>query len=222
MSVPVELFMTGLALGASQCLISCAPMLVIYVAGTSEGWQEGIKATIIFSLSRLATYVLLGLFAGFAGMFVVDVLHDEGLTSYIWIGAGVFVSVLGILMLIGKEPGLHLCQILIRHTIRKSAVSMALLGFTISIASPCTPFLGVLTYIACTAKNPFTGAFYAFCFGSGTALITPLVVVGAVAGTLPRLLFKTPGLLQLFRRSCGLLLLLFGVRLIISALNNLW
>ena len=83
MSVAIELFTAGLVLGASQCVISsCVPMLVLYVAGTREGWMEGLKATLIFSLSRLFAYVLLGLVAGFSGMFLADFLQNPGFGSY--------------------------------------------------------------------------------------------------------------------------------------------
>jgi hypothetical protein len=36
MSTLATLFVTGLTLGVSQCLLSCAPMLVFYVAGTNS------------------------------------------------------------------------------------------------------------------------------------------------------------------------------------------
>lgn len=221
MNVPVELFVTGLALGASQCVISCAPILVLYVAGTGQSWREGVKATLIFSLSRLSAYVLLGLLAGVAGMFITDALHDEGLATYVWIGAGIFISLVGILMLWGKEPRLHLCQILMRRTIKDSTMSMALLGFIIGIASFCPPLLAILTYIAFTVKDPLAGAFYGFCFGLGTAIVTPVIIIGILASILPRVLFSSPKVLDIFRRSCGFLFLLLGARLIFSAIGGL-
>ena len=64
MSVPLEMFLTGLALGVGPCTLFCLPILIPFVAGTMEGWVVGIKATLAFSLSRLAAYVLLGLAAG--------------------------------------------------------------------------------------------------------------------------------------------------------------
>ena len=64
MSDAIELFIAGLVLGASACMFYCVPILTLYVAGTREGWREGLKATLIFSFSRLLAYVLLGLVAG--------------------------------------------------------------------------------------------------------------------------------------------------------------
>jgi len=218
MSVAVELFTAGLVLGASQCVISCVPMLVLYVAGTREGWKEGLKATLIFSFSRLFAYVLLGLAAGFSGVFLADLLQRQGFGSYLWISAGAFISLLGVLIILGKEPRAHFCRVLSEHTVTDSTKSMALLGFIVGVA-PCAPLLGILTYIAFSVKDPLLGAVYTFCFGVGASIITPIVVLGVLSSVVPRLLFKSPRILDIFRRSCGLLLLFFGARLIADAIG---
>lgn len=220
MSIPIELFTAGLVLGTSQCVISCAPMLVLYVAGTREGWREGLKATLIFSLSRLFAYVLLGLMAGFLGVFLADFLQEPGFGSYFWLSAGAFISLLGVLVILGKEPHLHFCRALSQHTVNDSTKSMALLGFIVGV-TPCAPLLGILTYIAFSVKDSLMGAFYAFCFGVGTAIITPILVLGVLSSVLPRLLFKSPRIFDIFKRSCGLLLLFFGARLIVDAISYL-
>ena len=220
MSVAIELFTAGLVLGASQCVVSCAPMLLLYVAGTREGWREGLKATLIFSLSRLFAYVLLGLVAGFSGVFLASFLQNLGFGSHLWISAGAFVSLLGVLVILGKEPRFHLCRVLSQHTVNDSTKSMALLGFIVGVA-PCAPLLGVLTYIAFSVKDSLIGAFYAFCFGVGTTIITPIVLLGVLSSIVPRLLFKNPKVLDIFRRSCGLLLLFFGARLIVDTIGYL-
>jgi len=218
MSIAGELFIAGLTLGASQCILSCVPMLTLYVAGTREGWKEGLKATLIFSFSRLFTYVLLGFLAGFSGMFLADFLQGPGFGSYLWVSAGAFVSLIGVLVILGKEPRFHLCRVLSQHTVNDSTKSMALLGFIVGVA-PCAPLLGILTYIAFSVKDSLLGAIYAFCFGIGTTIITPIVVLGVLSSVVPRLLFKNPKILDIFRRSCGLLLLFFGIRLILDAIG---
>jgi len=216
MSVALELFTAGLVLGTSQCMISCVPMLALYVAGTREGWREGLKATLIFSFSRLFTYVLLGLVAGFSGMFLADFLQNPGFGFYLQIAAGAFICLLGVLVILGKEPHIRFCQALSRHTVGDSTKSMALLGFIVGMA-PCAPLLGILTYIAFSVKDSLLGAFYALCFGAGTTIITPIVVLGVLSSVVPRLLFKNPRVLDIFRRSCGLLLVFFGAQLIVNA-----
>ena len=218
MSVAIELFTAGLVLGASQCVISCVPMLALYVAGTREGWREGLKATLVFSFSRLFAYVLLGLVAGFSGMLLADFLQNPGVDLYLWTSAGAFISLLGVLVIIGREPRFHLCRALSQHTVNDSTKSMALLGFIVGVA-PCAPLLGILTYIAFSVKDSLLGAVYAFCFGVGTTIITPIVLLGVLSSVVPRLLFKNPKFLDIFRRSCGLLLLFFGARLIVDAIG---
>jgi len=195
-------------------------MLVLYVAGTREGWREGLKATLIFSFSRLFAYVLLGFLAGFLGIFLTRLLQNQGFGSHLWISAGAFTSALGVLVILGKEPRFHLCRVLSQHTVNDSTKSMALLGFIVGVA-PCAPLLGILTYIAFSVKDSLLGAAYAFCFGLGASVITPIVVLGVLSSILPRLLFKSPRILDIFRRSCGLLLVFFGARLIMDTIGYL-
>jgi len=111
-------------MGASQCVLSCVSMLALYVAGTREGWRDGLRATLIFSFSRLFAYVLLGLVAGFSGTFLADFLHNPGFGSYLWISAGAFISLLGVLVILGKEPRFHFCRALSQHTVNDSTKSM--------------------------------------------------------------------------------------------------
>jgi len=211
------LFLTGLALGASQCTFTCGPVLGLYVAGNTDGWRDSLKATLAFSLARLFCYLLLGFIAGLSSVFITDILSGHDFSFYVWILTGSFISLLGALIILGKDPHLKLCRLLKRHTVDNSTKSMALLGFIIGV-TPCAPLLGVLTYIALTAKGPLLGTFYSLCFGIGPAVITPIIVMGILAGVVPGAVFKTPRIYQFFRRMCGVLLLAYGVRLIIQVL----
>ncbi|HSW59085.1 MAG TPA: sulfite exporter TauE/SafE family protein [Dehalococcoidales bacterium] len=214
------LFVAGLTLGVSQCLLTCAPMLVLYVAGTAEVWQAGFKAALVFSLSRLLAYTLLGALAGGIGMWFLAELQEEAYVHWIQLGAAVFIILLGILVIIGRNTRLHLCQFLSRYTLKNSILSMALLGFLSGIAPYCTPFLGILTYIAFDLRDLPLGALCGFTFGLGATLITPLLIVGPLAGALPRL-FKSPLLLGIFRRVSGVLLLILGISLALTTIERL-
>ena len=220
--IPIELFIGGLIMGASHCMLSCAPILLFYVAGTKENWKEALKATLVFSFSRLFAYILLGTIAGFLGMLITDFLNNFNISIYIWIGAGFFILIIGILIILGKEPHLHFCRLLSKHLVKESTISMAVLGFSISLASYCAPMIGILTYIAFNVKNPLTGAFYAFCFGLGSTVITPVIIVGLLAGIFPKLIFKTPKFLMIFRRLCGVIFLFLGGRIIFNYLRIIW
>lgn len=215
MDVSIELFLSGLALGVGPCLMFCLPMLVPYVAGTREGWVDSLKATFTFSLSRLSAYILLGLAAGLSGETLIGLLSQTEFSLYIWTISGVFVSLLGVLIMLGREPKLAFCRLLKMYTIDDSLKSMGLLGFIVGI-TPCAPFIGVLTYIAFSVKTALSGAFYALCFGVGAAITTPITLLGVVSGVLPRIIFRTPRIFDIFKRSCGFLLLVLGARLIAS------
>lgn len=209
------MFLSGLALGVGPCSLFCLPILIPYVAGTREGWVEGLKATFAFSLARLSAYTLLGLVVGLSGELLIGLLGRTEFGFYIWTIGGLFVSLLGVLILLGRELKTASCRILMRYTLDDSLKSMGLLGFIVGI-TPCAPLLGILTYIALSVKTPLVGAFYALCFGLGASVTTPITVLGIAAGVAPRLIFKTPRIYEIFKRSCGLMLLLLGARLILT------
>lgn len=215
MDIPIELFLTGLALGIGPCMFFCLPMLIPYVAGTREGWMEGLKATLAFSISRLSAYTLLGLGAGLSGELLIGVLGRTEFSLYVWTIGGLFISLLGGLIILGGERKAASCRLLMRHTLDDSLKSMGLLGFIVGI-TPCAPLLGILTYIALSVKTPLVGAFYALCFGLGASITTPITLLGILAGVTPRLIFKTPRIYNVFKRLCGLMLIVLGVKQILS------
>lgn len=215
------LFAMGLALGMSQCMLSCAPLLLLYVAGTAEGWKQGLRAALVFSLARVFAYTLLGALVGFLGMRLVDSFKGETFITGVQLVAGVFVLLLGILIMLGRNPQLHLCRYLSKHTLNNSVLSMGLLGFLIGVVPYCAPFLGILTYIAFAVRDSLLGALYGLFFGLGAALVTPLLVAGPVAALIPKLVFKSPLLLEIFRRASGAILVIFGIRIILMQVGSL-
>ena len=215
MSIALELFLTGITLGIGPCSIFCLPILVPYVAGTKEGWRDALKATLVFSLSRLFAYILMGLIVGLFGEILINFLSQSRYGLYIWIVGGLYISLLGAVIVLGKEPKMAFCRLLRRHTVDDSLKSMVPLGFIVGI-TPCAPLFGILTYIALSVKGFLLGAFYALCFGVGTSIVTPIIVLGIIAGVVPRLIFKTPKIYEIFKKSCGVILLLLGAKMIVS------
>ena len=215
MSLAVDLLLTGVTLGFSSCSLFCLPILLPYVAGTKEGWRASVTATLVFSLSRLAAYVLLGLLAGASGDFLLRVIGGTAFGLYVWGLSGVFVALLGLFMVLGREVQAPLCRTFVKHAIEDSVKSMAFLGFIVG-ATPCAPLFGILTYVAVTVQDAVLGAFYALCFGVGAAIVTPITALGMVAGVLPRLIFETPKIYAWFKKSCGILLILMGAKIIVA------
>ena len=52
--------------------------------------------------------------------------------------------------------------------------------------------------------------------GVGAAIVTPITALGVVAGVLPRLIFETPRIYAWFKKSCGVLLVLLGAKIIVA------
>lgn len=219
MDIPLELFLTGVSLGFGPCLFFCVPIIIPYIAGTSKNWMEGLKAILAFSLSRFSGYALLGLAAGLSGQVLVEFLGQTNFSLYVWIMGGLFISALGCLILFGVEPKVSFFRSFSR-TIDGGLVSLALLGFLVGI-TPCAPLIGVLTYIALNVESPLAGALHSMCFGLGAAIVTPITVLGIVAGGAPRLIFKTPRIYDVFKRSCGAMLILMGVRQVASQFTGM-
>jgi sulfite exporter TauE/SafE len=213
----IELFLMGLTLGVGPCSLFCLPILIPYIAGTREDWFGGFRSSLTFSLSRLSAYMLLGFLAGLSGRLIE--LHSGGIAPIVWLLGSLLIILLGVLILLGRELRFAPLLLLSRRLIEKDWMSMGTLGFIIGI-TPCAPLLGVLTYITFSAGGPFMGVLYALCFGLGSTLITPIIAFGIVAGLLPRLIFRNPSVYSIFRRVCGALLFILGVKLLASQL--LW
>ena len=208
----VELFTIGITMAFGPCLFFCTPIVLSYVAGTQDNWRKGFKSVLIFSFSRAIIYVLLGLLAGFFGKILTTSLDKYSLTIYL-IG-GIFISLSGILILMGKNPNLHLCQILRKYSIENDIRSSIILGIIIGLL-PCTPLLGILAYISLISKDLWQGALLGFSFGVGT-IISPLIIFGILVSSLPKKIIKSPKTFDIFKKACGFLLFLFGVQLIVS------
>lgn len=205
------LFVTGLFMGLGPCLAFCGPILFPYIAGSKKSWLGGLKDILIFSASRVVIYAILGLLASNIGYFLTGVISSPKFNLIKYLGAGIFVLLLGIIMILGRTK-FFFCRLLHRETIEKSTKSMVLLGILIGLA-PCLPLLGTLSIIAGLAKGPLVGAFWGFSFGLGT-VISPLIILALVAGGLGKLLSLKPILHQVASRLCGCFLVYFGIRLI--------
>lgn len=208
----IELFTIGITMAFGPCLFFCTPIILSYIAGTQDSGRKGFKSVLIFSLSRAFIYVLLGLLAGLLGKILTTSLDKYSLTIYITGGA--FISLSGILILLGKNINLPICETLRKYTVENDIRSSIVLGIIIGLL-PCTPLLGILVYISLISKDLWQGALLGLSFGVGT-IISPLIIFGILVSSLPKIIIKSPKILDIFKKTCGFLLFLFGVHLIVS------
>jgi sulfite exporter TauE/SafE len=223
MEVPLELFLTGLALGSGPCMLFCLPILIPFVAGTRDGWVEGLWATLAFSVSRLSAYTLLGLVAGLVGEVLVGLVGGPAFSFAMISLGGLLIAMLGTLIVFQGSPRAGVFGLLFRAALGNGLRSPFLLGFIVGI-KPCAPLLGILTYIALNVRTPLIGAYYAFVFGLGASVITPITALGIAAGGLPRVIFKSPRVFDAFKKACGAMLILLGAKQVLEQLTgaSLW
>jgi len=208
------LLLQGFVLGFGPCLFICAPIVVPYIAGTKRSWQEGLKATLIFSLARLLVYAFLGGIFGYFGFFLLQLYPTFSLS--IWLIGAAFIILLGGLIILGRDIRNPLCQLLSKQTLDDSFKSMVFLGVIVGL-SPCLPLVGILMEIALISEHIWIGALYGATFGIGT-VISPLLILGALAGGLPTAFIHNEKIFRIFNVICGILLILVGLYILFSRL----
>lgn len=204
----------GLMLGCGPCLVFCTPIVIPYVAGSKKGWLEAFKGILAFSFTRMGVCGVLGFLAALLGGLARERFYSERWEWTIWIFGILFVLILGILLVLGKEPRFKLCHVLRREIVDSPIKSMTFLGVMVGIL-PCAPLLGILAYIAYLSKSALAGAFWGLSFGLGTAS-SPLIIFGTLAGGLPGTVIRNPRIYSIFSRLCGLFLIGFAIQMMIK------
>ena len=76
--------------------------------------------------------------------------------------------------------------------------------------------MGIFSYITMVSTNYREGMLLSACFGLGT-LISPLILLGLLAGYLPKLKFlQDEKNLLIFQRICGVILFLLGMHIVVK------
>lgn len=209
----LQIFGIGFSFSAAgPCFLVCTPILLTYVAGRQDKWQEALVDISLFLFGRLCAYIVLGAIAGLSGYYIRR-LTESGAVSYFNLTSGVISILLGIFVFFHK--GAPACTHKGSNNNIYGFGSMLALGFVIGI-SPCAPLSVLLLEIALISKNALEGASYAFSFGLGT-FVAGLIVVGALARILKGLaqkIVRSKAANLIFKTLCAALLVLFGLSLI--------
>lgn len=208
----LSILLQGFAIGSGPCMIICAPILLPYIAGTKRTWQEGLKATLIFGLTRMLIYTLMGGVVGYIGYSMFNLFYNRAWGMYVWVIGGLFIITLGILIMLGKGIKNPVCKFLQTQTLENSNKSMVFLGIVIGF-SPCLPLIAVLTEIMFMVEEFYQGFLYGAAFGVGTVL-SPLLLLGALAPVFPSKFIKTEKAGKVFNAVCGFLLIAVGIYII--------
>lgn len=207
-------FLLGLSLGSGPCLATCGPLLISYIAATKKNIIMSIWAYILFSLSRIFVYAVLGLLVFLFGQLISQYIFAR-FSRYIFIFAGTFIIIIGLFVAIGKNPDYKLCQRIQGFFLKKDAKTIIIFGLIIGII-PCLPFISLLSYIGLVSKTWFDTLRYSLAFGVGT-IISPLFILTAFTGLIPKIIMSNNKFYTIFNSICGLILSFLGLRLIMKA-----
>jgi sulfite exporter TauE/SafE len=213
MKVSTDLFIMGIILGWGACFSYCLPLITPFIAATQRGWIKGLWSILVFSLTRIFAYIVLGIIATSIGHLAIRKCYESTLGYLLYPMIGVIITIFGLLLIFNKSPHFQLCKKFIKNPFQNSVKGMIILGLIIGF-SPCVPLFGVLAYIAFESDTILTAIFYSSCFGLGTTL-TPLIPIAVLASGIPALLRK-PKILDIFSRLCGGYLIYLGIKLIYS------
>ena len=210
----LNFFLLGLSLGSGPCLATCGPVLLSYISGTKKNIIMSIGAYILFSLSRVSIYAILGLGVFFFGQLVSQYIFFS-FSRYIFILGGIFIILTGLLVAMGKGLDYKFCRKAKGFLLKNDAKTIIIFGLLIGIM-PCLPLISLLSYIGLVSKTWLDTLRYSLAFGLGT-IISPLFVLVALTGLIPKIIMNNNRFYVIFNAICGLILCLLGLRLIMKA-----
>jgi sulfite exporter TauE/SafE len=204
--------------GSGPCLVSCGPLLLSFIVGSEKPSGKALSAYLFFSLGRIAVYAALGLCVFFIGRVVV--FNQVWLaTKYLVVFGGIFVFLIGILMLIGIGPSDNLCGRLQKNLLTHDKISPVAMGAIIGLL-PCGPLVALFSYIGLTSKTWLQSLTFSLAFGLGTA-ISPLLLLALFAGFIPKFIAKNKFRYALLLRIVsGEIICILGIQLIWGSLSN--
>jgi len=205
----ITFFLFGLSFGWGPCIASCGPLLISYFAASRKTIRQSIVAYCVFSLSRIAVYMLLGI----SVFYIAQTLSRYA--QVIAIVSGVFLILIGALIAVGKMADFSWCKPLHKCFIEKDTKTFVVFGLIAGII-PCAPFISVASYIGLTAKTLAHGIIYSAAFGLGT-ILSPLILLSVGAGFIPRILGKAQRLHAIFNFVCGVVIIVLGVMMLMRA-----
>lgn len=211
----LQIFGIGFGFGIiGPCLLTCAPVLLTYIAGSKRQWYEAFKDIITFLFGRIIAYMLLGALAGSAGT-ALRAFTSSSFSIYLKPLAGAVTILFAIIIFTNRRGGECPCRTGRGKIYNFSGVFA--FGFLVGI-SPCAPLLALLFDITLMSRGVIDGMMYALFFGAGTFL-SGLITIGVIAGAIahiPASFIKSQTAMVIFRVACSILLIILGLGLMMG------
>lgn len=192
MSLYLQFFLSGLALGAGVCGAHCAVLLAPVAAG-SGGWKGGARTGLFFGAGKVLAYGVLGGVASYSGHMVQDFIAGDAAA----LAGGAAFTVMGFWFLFRRGG----CS----GKFSKSG-SPFLLGL-IEGAFPCGVTLGLVLYIAYLGGSAPFGMLAGALFGTGSVAAPVLLACGAAPYLWRRLARRRRAVLMLRIAGSGIFFL---------------
>lgn len=208
-------FLFGLSFSSGPCLTSCGPVFTSYVLGTKKNILNSLYAYVLFSLSRISAYLVIGLFFFFLGELLTDSFL-QGISRYVFILGGSFIVIMGILMILSVRLESKACPAFIKNFLLRDKKNILILGLIIGFL-PCAPLFAVFSSTILVSNNWGVFLLHLLFFGLGT-LLSPLLLIVFFAGFIPKFfLNKKPVYARILNMLCGIIMLVLGSQLIMKA-----
>jgi sulfite exporter TauE/SafE len=202
------MFFSGFLFGSGPCLASCGPFLISFIAATNKNIPQAITFYSLFSLSRIAVYLVLAMAIYFLGSIVQEYLFP----GYVSLFGGIFIVLCGLFIILGKKLKLSWINRFNNFFSQDQLKNPLIFGLIYGLI-PCVPFLSVLSYCGLISRNWGQALFFTFCFGLGTYL-SPLLAVSVFSGSLSKLLKgANEKYLKALSVLCGLIIIFLGLQL---------
>ncbi|RLI83717.1 hypothetical protein DRP07_02945 [Archaeoglobales archaeon] len=200
-------FILGLTTGVT-CVTFCGLILIPHIAHKFYV-SAAVKASLIFSVSRLFPYLVLTVLAFYLGSFIVQ--------SQLYIGiVRTFMSV--VIVLYGSWIRFNWPRLQFQIKIKHKYGSTFLLGLVAGFATIC-PTLWVAIVYAALMKTLLLSIVVILSFWSGTTIW--IILIGFLTIKLKENVIKTAEAFEKFRKGCGIFLISLGITFILLSLTAL-
>jgi cytochrome c biogenesis protein CcdA len=211
-SILLELFVSGLLVASGPCMLSCGPILVSYVSGTSKNALQSLLSYVLFSLGRFFIYAFLSAAVFSSGSAVASraVFESNAALSLI---SGAVLVVIGLAVALNMRLALPIACRIQQFIFQRQQANAVIIG-VISGLAPCIPLLAVLGYIGLISKSWPQSVALTAVFCAGTTFSPLLFVAMASAGLASFVHNRQQKYLGLLRLLSGAVIVFFGLHLI--------
>jgi threonine/homoserine/homoserine lactone efflux protein len=193
-----QFFIAGFFSGITICGFHCCFLLFPVIIKESNNWIEGIKTGLLFGISKIFIYGLIGSLSSYFGNYLQGIIQKK-IFSLI---SGFILILIGIWFLFPPKK---------YFKVFKSSTPLVL-GIIEGI-TPCAPLLGLIVYIAYVNKGILFGFNAGFLFGLGSIIFPVFLICGFIPYLWQKFLFN-PKVKILFKFLGFTIFAFWGINLI--------